>query len=131
MVSEVATAIIIVIVIIAVGFGFYVGSEHDAMVEDDVLANAFINLLIRPAPIDASNLEAGYGAGLYVHSNQEADGNDTFVTAMRLHESMKEKDEDALRGVKIEKVNQKEKDIEYSMLASEASICVVPGLVAG
>ena len=33
MVSELVTAIIIVIVIIAIVFGFYVGSERDAMVE--------------------------------------------------------------------------------------------------
>jgi hypothetical protein len=59
----VVTAIFIVIVIIAVGFGFYVGNERDVMLDADVLTNALISLSISPRPIDASNLEAGYGAG--------------------------------------------------------------------
>ncbi|MFT7091379.1 MAG: hypothetical protein ACJAYW_001342, partial [Candidatus Azotimanducaceae bacterium] len=88
----------------------------DSLVEAEVLANGYISLSIRPTPIDESNLEEGYGAGIYVHSNKEADGSDTFVTAVRLHKAIKEKDKEALRGLKIKKENKKEKDIEYSIL---------------
>lgn len=95
----------------------------DSFVQADVLANAFISLSIRPTPIDESNLEEGYGAGIYVHSNKEADGNDTFVTALRLHEAIEEKDAASLRGVRIEKANKEEKDIAYSILLSERAIC--------
>jgi hypothetical protein len=48
----------------------------------------------------------------------EADSNDTFVTALRLHEAIEEKDEDSLRLVSIGKKNKQEKDIEYSILLS-------------
>ena len=78
--------------------------------------------------MDESNLEEGYGAGIYVHSNKEADGNDTFVTAQRLHEAIKEKDEEALRGVRIEKENKKVKDIEYSILLSANASCATSAL---
>lgn len=98
----------------------------DSLVNADVLQNAFISLSIRPTPIDEANLEKGYGAGIYVHSNKAVDGNDTFVTALRLHETIKEKDEDSLRMVSIEKENKKEKDIEYSILVSERAICAYP-----
>jgi len=98
----------------------------DSLVNVDVLENAFISLSIRPTPIDESNLEEGYGAGVYVHSNKEADGNDTFVTALRLHEAIKINDEDSLRMVNIAKENKKEKDIEYSILLSERAICSYP-----
>jgi hypothetical protein len=53
--------------------------------------------------------------GLY---ESEADSNDTFVTALRLHEAIEEKDEDSLRLVSIGKKNKQEKDIEYSILLS-------------
>ena len=96
----------------------------NSLVQAGVLTNAFISLSIRPTPIDESNLEEGYGAGIYVHSNKEVDGNDTFITAMRLHDVIEEKDEGSLRGVKIEKENKKKKDIEYSILLSDIASCI-------
>ncbi len=95
----------------------------DSLANADVLANPFISLSIKPVRIDESNREAGFGPGVYVHSNKEADGNDTFVTAQRLHKALKEKDENALRKVRIEKVNKKPVDISYAILLSDTAVC--------
>jgi hypothetical protein len=48
---------------------------------------------------------------------------------VRLHKAIKEKDKEALRGLKIKKENKKEKDIEYSILLSENAICTTSELV--
>jgi hypothetical protein len=75
-------------------------------------------------------IEAGYGASIYVHSNKKADGNEIFDTAKRLHKTIKEKDEEVLRAVKIIKRDEKKgiaDDIVFSILASADAICAQLG----
>ncbi|MFT4631175.1 MAG: hypothetical protein ACI9BC_000186, partial [Crocinitomicaceae bacterium] len=98
----------------------------NTLLDAGVLENAFLSLSIRPTLIDVTDPEAGYGAGIYVHSNKIADGNEIFDTTKRLHKALKENNKDALRSVKIIERDEKqgiEDQIKFSILASESAIC--------
>jgi len=99
----------------------------NSLVDADVLANAFLSLSIKPTLINPTDPEAGYGAGIYVHSNKKADGNEIFDTTKRLHKAFKENNKEALRSVKITERDEKRgigDAIEFSILASENAICI-------
>jgi hypothetical protein len=91
----------------------------NSLVTADVLANDFLSLSIKPILKNEEDDSAGFGPGLHVLSNKEEDGNDVFVTAKRLYESIKENDEDRLR----EFVNEDDR-IEYFVLISDTVSCV-------
>ena len=98
---------------------------NDALVAPEVLANSFLSLSIEPIPKDEADESAGYVPGLYIHSRKEEDGNDTFVTAKRLFEVIKEADESRLR-----KRNNNKERIEYYVLISDTVSCVDPSPAA-
>jgi hypothetical protein len=106
----------------------------NSLLDADVLENAFLSLSIRPTLIDATDPEAGYGAGIYVHSNKIADGNEIFDTTKRLYKALKENNKDALRSVKIIERDEKqgiEDQIQFSILASESAICANSDQMSG
>lgn len=91
----------------------------NSLIDTSLLENRFLKLAIKPTKVDNDHPGKGYGAGIHVHSNQETDSDDTFVTAMRLYEVIKEEDENSLR------LKTKEDDeIEYSILVSENPSCI-------
>lgn len=145
--SEVMTLIIAIVIVGGIGFGMYVGMERDQMVDRaqaslaairtridsaggelivcdnsmvpaDTLENAFLPLTIKPIPIDEEDPAAGFGAALYISSDKEDDGSDTFDTASRLFEEIKETDETALR-----ELEKQDEYIEYFVLASTTAAC--------
>lgn len=91
----------------------------NSMVKADVLENDFLSLSIKPILKNEEDDSEGFSPGLHVLSNREKDGNDNFITAKRLYESIKEKDEDRLR----EFVNDKDR-IEFFVLISGDVSCV-------
>ncbi|MFT6435376.1 MAG: hypothetical protein ACJAVI_003431 [Candidatus Azotimanducaceae bacterium] len=144
--SEIMTALLAVIGIIGVAFGLYVSHERDNMVESakasiaaakarvdgavegstpihcddslleaDTLSNLFSSLSITRTLITP---ELGYGPSMFVSSNKEADGNDTFVTAERLLRAIEKKDEYEFRISKDD-----DDEIEYRVLLSEFAVC--------
>lgn len=92
---------------------------NNSMVKADVLANDFLSLSIKPILKNEEDDSAGFSPGLHVFSSKDEDGNDVFVTAKRLYESIKEKDEDRLR----EFINEDDR-IEYFVLISDSVSCV-------
>lgn len=149
MTSEIVTYIIVAAILIAVGFGMFVSSERNGMVDraqtsisaikersealtaggkplvcnnglvdQDVLANDYLSLNIKPILVDEENHSSGFGPGLHVKSSKEEDSPDTWTTAVRLYEAIKEDDETRLR----ELIKDDEK-IEYFVLISDAN-CV-------
>lgn len=92
---------------------------NNALVAPEVLANDFLSLSIKPILKNEEDDSAGFAPGLHIVSSKEDDGNDVFVTAKRLFEALKEKDEDRLR----EFVNEDDR-IEYFVLISERVSCV-------
>ena len=91
----------------------------NSLVDSSLLVNRFLSLTIKPTKIDNDHPGKGYGAGIYVHSKQDTDSDDTFVTALRLYKALKKKDENSLR-LKI----KEEDEIEYSILVSGNPSCI-------
>ena len=44
---------------------------NSSLVSADVLENEFLSLVIRPMPLDAHNLDKGYGVGVFVESKKK------------------------------------------------------------
>jgi hypothetical protein len=93
----------------------------DSLVDADVLANAFIPLSIRPTKVVGSDSIKRYKPSIYVQSNREADGNDTFVSVERLYDALKDKGE-----YSISRYIKEEDDIEYSILWPGVANCSTP-----
>lgn len=90
----------------------------DLLVSAEVLENTFLALSIRPTRIDESDGAKGYGAGIHVRSNKQADGNNAFDTAKRFYTDIKENQQDALRVLKKD-----DEEIEFLILASNNVQC--------
>jgi hypothetical protein len=97
-----------------------------SLVSADILENEFLSLVIRPMPLDAHNLDKGYGVGVFVESKKEEDGNDTFVVAERLQEALAVDPDDEDTGepeFTVRLSAQDEDEIAYGVLVSNTAIC--------
>lgn len=90
----------------------------NTLVDPGVLANDFLTLTVKPVLVEPANLKGGYTAGVWLRSEREADGNDTFETASRLLEAIEEDKETPVR------IRTREDDeLEYTILLSEVPVC--------
>ena len=62
----------------------------DTLLDPELLANDYLTLSIRQAPIDEDNKSLGYGPALYVSVVEKEVSGDTWDTAKRLMELVKE-----------------------------------------
>ena len=146
--SEVMAMILVVVVVLGVAYGLYVGSQrdervksaevslneissvielaqmserpivcNDSLVAADVLQNDYLSMTIKPMRISLEDNE-GYGVGVYVDSSRERDGNDAFMSAESLEESLSESENYLVR-LSL----QGEDDIAYSILISDTALC--------
>lgn len=67
-------------------------SCDDTLLDDEQLANDYLTLSVRPAPIDEDDESLGYGPSLYVDVVEEEVSGDTWDTAQRLMALVKERD---------------------------------------
>ena len=153
LVSEWMTAGIIVVVGAVVAFGFLVGGERDAMVEQaeaslvemqewvspavesavsrgtlltcdgsmvdpGMLANEFLTLSVRALPVNTEDFSEGYMPSVYVEASEESDGNDTFVTAKRLHSSL-----DDAEAFEVRLRKKEDEEIAFSVILSASPVC--------
>lgn len=84
----------------------------------DTMENEFLALTVKVVLVDPDRADSGYTLALYVHSNLEEDGGDSFVTAERLHDVTKEKAE-----YKLRVVEKSDDNIEYFILSSDQESC--------
>lgn len=121
--AEVSLAAVSEAVAKANGSGQPINCDN-SLVDPGVLDNNYLSLSILPTRLDELDRTKGYVPGIQIHSNKEADGNDTFVTAMRLYDAIVEGNDISIRAVKKE-LDEKGKveDIQYSMLASTTALC--------
>lgn len=84
----------------------------------DKMKNAFLALAVEPVLVDPEQPDSGYTLALYVHSNLDEDGGDSFVTAERLHDAIEEKAE-----YKLRVVEKTDDNIEYFILSSDQESC--------
>ncbi|MFN3237820.1 MAG: hypothetical protein ACE37D_12275 [Pseudomonadales bacterium] len=63
---------------------------NDTLLDPELLANDYLTLSIRQAPIDEDNKSLGYGPALYVSVVEEEVSGDTWDTAKRLMDLVKE-----------------------------------------
>lgn len=83
-----------------------------------VLTNEFVTLTFGPAPVLKHDPSAGYTASISVETDREKDGEDSFVTARRLLDEIRKKEELKLR------VDTKEDDeLKYTVLLSDLPAC--------
>ena len=119
----------------------------DRLLDADVLANDYLALSIRPAPIDEDDESLGFGPALYVDVVEEEVSGDTWDTARRLMGLVKEeaseaadedsgrdradgdaageeeKEESRLRKVREPGFLSKKEFLSYYILASEDVLC--------
>ncbi len=67
----------------------------ETLLDPELLANDYLTLSIRQAPIDEDNKSLGYGPALYVSVVEKEVSGDTWDTAKRLMELVKEAGEEA------------------------------------
>lgn len=100
----------------------------NSLVGEELLANEFLSLTLKSIPMDISDLTQGYTAGIHIHSKKNVDSDNTYVTAVRLYEALKEADEASEDDWNSLRPVQKKKDeIEYFALVSETASCAAPG----
>lgn len=70
----------------------------DTLLDADRLANDYLTLSIRPAPIDEDDASAGFGPALHVDVVEKEVSGDTWDTAKRLMALVKKADGEAAKG---------------------------------
>ena len=70
----------------------------NTLLDPELLANEYLTLSIKPAPIDKKDKTLGYGPALYVSVVEEEVSGDTWDTASRLMELVKEAGEKEAEG---------------------------------
>ena len=90
----------------------------DALVSAELLQNEFITLSVKPMAITAGDASAGYGAGVFVSSSREEDGNNRFLAAEQLEQSLTEVESYTVRLSK-----QDEDNIAYGVLLIDEPVC--------
>ena len=129
------------------------GSElvcDETLLDPALLANEYLTLTIRPAPVDEDDKALGYGPALYVSVVEKEVSGDTWDTAKRLMDLVKEegkkaaeasedrsdllvntkvepeedkKPENRLREVRKKEYGEDQEYLRYSILASEIATC--------
>lgn len=100
--------------------GDYVTCDN-SLVESELLENEFIPLTITPVQLDQANRSLGFGPGIIVKSSRDVDGNNRFVSAERLHQSLVDKAEE--EGYSVRLNLQGDDDIAYTVLVSASANC--------
>ncbi|MFT6644541.1 MAG: hypothetical protein ACJAX5_002176 [Patiriisocius sp.] len=112
----------------------------NTLLDSELLANDYLTLSISQAPINEKDESMGYGPALFVSVVEEEVSGDTWDTAKRLMDLVKqageEKEEEAaeaddsdkkpknaLRKVKKTSFGEDEEYLRYYILASEVAIC--------
>ncbi len=119
----------------------------DTLLDPELLANDYLTLTVRQAPIDEDDKSLGYGPALYVSVVEKEVSGDTWDTAKRLMDLVKEagkkeaeanedradptiaeseedkKPENRLRDVRKKGYGEDEDYLQYYILASEVAIC--------
>jgi len=127
-------------------------SCNESLLDSERLANEYLSLSVRPAPIDEDDESLGYGPALYVSVAEEEVSGDTWDTAQRLMALVKEagaeqadasedrprridgdvaagEDDDEpksrLRKVRKTGFGEDEEYLRYYILATENAICTL------